>query len=209
MDPLRRESSAYWRRAGDFRSLSSSAKEKSTALATHPNEKNLFLSLFLLNSPTFQRFAVRSNAMAQELAKKSTFRRREWLFLSGCSAFSKRKATPQQPCSLFPSKLKKKNRCGAAGRALQDRDFFRRNLQAGGEKGPRRGREAAAAASKGRFVAARESREKFSKKNSPSLCCVSPSPPLLRFLLKITCSAVLYINQNRILESAACALVLL
>jgi len=43
---------------------------KKTLSSFHPHKKNK-------NSPTFQRFAVRSNAMAQELAKKSEWLERE------------------------------------------------------------------------------------------------------------------------------------
>ena len=70
-----------WRRRGRCRSSSlSKGEEKKKNSAGHSprrKKKNLLLSKTKTpqtkkNSPTFQRFAVRSNAMAQELAKKST-----------------------------------------------------------------------------------------------------------------------------------------
>ena len=80
----KRALSLLWRRAGV--PIAAVVEGKIESAGHSPTEKlfqkqklspslSLPLSLSSFNSPTFQRFAVRSNAMAQELAKKSTAER--------------------------------------------------------------------------------------------------------------------------------------
>ena len=123
------------------------------------------------------------------------------VFLSGLfSALTKE--TKLKANFLPPSKINKKKRFlprrrGTAGRALQNRELLRRDLQAGGEKGPRGGlKAAAAAASKGRRVVMRERelgkrfplflrRLFFFVSPPPSCCCACKNLTALLFYIEL------------------------
>ena len=210
MDPLRRELCPFYGDARAFRSPPSS-KEKSRALATHrrknssKNKNSLPLSLFhSLSLPSTARPSSASPCAPTRWRRSSPRRVRRGeneVFLSGLfSALTKE--TKLKANFLPPSKINKKKRFlprrrGTAGRALQNRELLRRDLQAGGEKGPRGGlKAAAAAASKGRRVVMRERelgkrfplflrRLFFFVSPPPSCCCACKNLTALLFYIEL------------------------